>query len=146
MIKILAYLRSIKTIIMNDIVNQYLIGPDLACLQGSPLILLNCICLRVPRGLITPSTYLFIPPKNRIAVFSIEMLKDERIVVIAELRNGFPEEVAFSWMSQVLQAVDSIHQVSVYALALVPQNHLPRVSLCYLVRILLMDSPGIDPS
>ncbi len=56
------------------------------------------------------------------------MLKDERIVVIAELRSGFSEEAAFSWMSQVLQAVDSIHQVSLYALALVPQNHLPRVS------------------
>ncbi|VDL23762.1 unnamed protein product [Hymenolepis diminuta] len=64
--------------------------------------------------------------RGRIAVFSIEMLKDERIVVIAELRHGFSEEAAFSWMSQVLQAVDSIHQVSVYALALVPQNHLPR--------------------
>lgn len=57
------------------------------------------------------------------------MLKDERIVVIAELRHGFSEEAAFSWMSQVLQAVDSIHQVSVYALALVPQNQLPRVRL-----------------
>ncbi|BHF65910.1 beta transducin [Sparganum proliferum] len=64
--------------------------------------------------------------RGRIAVFSIEMLKDERIVVVAELRNGFPEETAFSWMSQVLQAVDSIHQVSLYALALVPQNSLPR--------------------
>ncbi|KAH9283284.1 Disco-interacting protein 2 -like protein C [Echinococcus granulosus] len=64
--------------------------------------------------------------RGRIAVFSIEMLKDERIVVIAELRHGFSEEAAFSWMSQVLQAVDSIHQVSVYALALVPQNQLPR--------------------
>ncbi|VDO15591.1 unnamed protein product [Rodentolepis nana] len=67
--------------------------------------------------------------RGRIAVFSIEMLKDERIVVIAELRHGFSEEAAFSWMSQVLQAVDSIHQVSVYALALVPQNHLPRVRI-----------------
>ncbi|VDK81867.1 unnamed protein product [Dibothriocephalus latus] len=64
--------------------------------------------------------------RGRIAVFSIEMLKDERIVVVAELRNGFPEETAFSWMSQVLQAVDSIHQVSLYALALVPQNSLSR--------------------
>uniref|UniRef100_A0A5K3EKF8 AMP-binding domain-containing protein n=2 Tax=Mesocestoides corti TaxID=53468 RepID=A0A5K3EKF8_MESCO len=64
--------------------------------------------------------------RGRIAVFSIEMLKDERIVVVAELRHGFSEEAAFSWMSQVLQAVDSIHQVSVYALALVSQNQLPR--------------------
>jgi len=32
-------------------------------------------------------------------------------------------------MSRVLQAVDSIHQVGVYCLALVPPNYLPRVSL-----------------
>lgn len=64
----------------------------------------------------------------RIAVFSIELLKDERIVIVAELRQGYSDETAFTWMSLVLQAVDSIHQVSVYCLALVPQNTLPRVS------------------
>ncbi|CAL8070422.1 unnamed protein product [Calicophoron daubneyi] len=64
--------------------------------------------------------------RGRIAVFSIELLKDERIVVVAELRQGFSDEAAFTWMSLVLQAVDSIHQVSIYCLALVHQNALPR--------------------
>jgi len=30
-------------------------------------------------------------------------------------------------MSRVLQAVDSIHQVGIYCLALVPPNYLPKV-------------------
>ncbi|THD26436.1 Disco-interacting protein [Fasciola hepatica] len=64
--------------------------------------------------------------RGRIAVFSIELLKDERIVIVAELRQGYSDETAFTWMSLVLQAVDSIHHVSVYCLALVPQNTLPR--------------------
>ena len=32
-------------------------------------------------------------------------------------------------MSRVLQAVDSIHQVGVYCLALVPPNYLPKVNI-----------------
>jgi hypothetical protein len=32
-------------------------------------------------------------------------------------------------MSRVLQAVDSIHQVGLYCLALVPHNHLPKTPL-----------------
>ena len=37
-------------------------------------------------------------------------------------------------MSRVLQAVDSIHQVGVFCLALVPPNYLPKVGLiCELV-------------
>jgi hypothetical protein len=32
-------------------------------------------------------------------------------------------------MSRVLQAVDSIHQVGIYCLALVPPNHLPKTPL-----------------
>ncbi|KAF6775605.1 hypothetical protein AHF37_04811 [Paragonimus kellicotti] len=43
-----------------------------------------------------------------------------------ELRQGYSEEAAFTWMSLVIQAVDSIHQVSIYSLALVQQNSLPR--------------------
>jgi hypothetical protein len=31
-------------------------------------------------------------------------------------------------MSRVLQAVDSIHQVGVFCLSLVPPNYLPKVS------------------
>ena len=53
-------------------------------------------------------------------MFSIEVLKDERIVIIAEQRPDCPEEESFQWMSRVLQAVDSIHQVGVFCLALVP--------------------------
>lgn len=70
----------------------------------------------------------------RIAVFSIEVLKDERIVIIAEQRPDCPEEESFQWMSRVLQAVDSIHQVGVYCLALVPPNYLPKV--CFLKTVL----------
>ncbi|KAF7260828.1 hypothetical protein EG68_01624, partial [Paragonimus skrjabini miyazakii] len=64
--------------------------------------------------------------RGRIAVFALELLKDERIVIVAELRQGYSEEAAFTWMSLVIQAVDSIHQVSIYSLALVQQNSLPR--------------------
>ena len=35
-------------------------------------------------------------------------------------------------MSRVLQAVDSIHQVGVFCLALVPPNYLPKVWLLFL--------------
>jgi len=35
---------------------------------------------------------------------------------------------SYEWMSRVLQAVDSIHQVGIYCLALVPPNCLPKVS------------------
>ena len=38
---------------------------------------------------------------------------------------------SFQWMSRVLQAVDSIHQVGVYCLALVPSNYLPKVCLSH---------------
>lgn len=36
---------------------------------------------------------------------------------------------SFQWMSKVLQAVDTIHQVGIYCLALVPPNYLPRSAL-----------------
>lgn len=67
--------------------------------------------------------------RGRIAVFSIKVLKDERIIIIAEQRPDCSEEESFQWMSRVLQAVDSIHQVGVYCLALVPPNYLPRTPL-----------------
>lgn len=67
--------------------------------------------------------------RGRIAVFSIKVLKDERIVIIAEQRPDCTEEESFQWMSRVLQAVDSIHQVGVYCLALVPPNYLPKTPL-----------------
>lgn len=34
-------------------------------------------------------------------------------------------------MSRVLQAVDSIHQVGIYCLALVPPNYLPKVLMFF---------------
>nr|XP_018897953.1 PREDICTED: disco-interacting protein 2 isoform X2 [Bemisia tabaci] len=67
--------------------------------------------------------------RGRIAVFSIRVLRDERICVIAEQRPDCSEEESFQWMSRVLQAVDSIHQVGLYCLALVPPNHLPKTPL-----------------
>ncbi|CAG09279.1 unnamed protein product, partial [Tetraodon nigroviridis] len=65
----------------------------------------------------------------RIAVFSVSVLHDERIVVVAEQRPDASEEDSFQWMSRVLQAIDSIHQVGVYCLALVPANTLPKAPL-----------------
>ncbi|KAK3083552.1 hypothetical protein FSP39_025271 [Pinctada imbricata] len=67
--------------------------------------------------------------RGRIAVFSIMVLKDERIIIIAEQRPDCTEEESFQWMSRVLQAVDSIHQVGVFCLALVPPNYLPKTPL-----------------
>jgi acyl-CoA synthetase (AMP-forming)/AMP-acid ligase II len=67
--------------------------------------------------------------RGRIAVFSIKVLRDERVCVIAEQRPDCTEEESFQWMSRVLQAVDSIHQVGIYCLALVPPNHLPKTPL-----------------
>ncbi|XP_075229172.1 disco-interacting protein 2 isoform X3 [Lycorma delicatula] len=67
--------------------------------------------------------------RGRIAVFSTRVLRDERICVIAEQRPDCSEEESFQWMSRVLQAVDSIHQVGLYCLALVPPNYLPKTPL-----------------
>lgn len=64
----------------------------------------------------------------RIAIFSVKVLRDERICVVAEQRPDCTEDESFQWMSRVLQAVDSIHQVGIYCLALVLPNHLPKVS------------------
>ncbi|XP_072338081.1 disco-interacting protein 2 homolog A-like isoform X3 [Scyliorhinus torazame] len=67
--------------------------------------------------------------RGRIAVFSVNVLHDERIVLAAEQRPDASEEDSFQWMSRVLQAIDSIHQVGVYCLALVPANTLPKTPL-----------------
>ncbi|EEC00690.1 disco-interacting protein, putative, partial [Ixodes scapularis] len=69
------------------------------------------------------------PSARRIAVFSVKVLRDERICVVAEQRPDCTEEESFQWMSRVLQAVDSIHQVGIYCLALVPPNYLPKTPL-----------------
>ncbi|KAK3556801.1 hypothetical protein QTP70_020480 [Hemibagrus guttatus] len=65
----------------------------------------------------------------RIAVFSVTVFYDERIVIVAEQRPDASEEDSFQWMSRVLQAIDSIHQVGLYCLALVPANTLPKTPL-----------------
>ncbi|OCT73881.1 hypothetical protein XELAEV_18032845mg [Xenopus laevis] len=67
--------------------------------------------------------------RGRIAVFSVNVLHDERIVIVAEQRPDSTEEDSFQWMSRVLQAIDGIHQVGVYCLALVPANTLPKTPL-----------------
>ena len=48
----------------------------------------------------------------RIAVFSVAVLHDERIVVVAEQRPDSTEEDSFQWMSRVLQVAMS--SLSVY--------------------------------
>ncbi|CAI4221680.1 unnamed protein product [Auanema sp. JU1783] len=67
--------------------------------------------------------------RGRIAVFSINVLRDERIVIVAEQKPGTSEDDAFLWISRVLQATDTIHQVGIYCLALVPANQLPKTPL-----------------
>lgn len=64
--------------------------------------------------------------RGRIAVFSIKILRDERICIFAEQRPECTEEESFQWMSKVLQAVDCIHKVGIYCLALVHPNQLPK--------------------
>jgi hypothetical protein len=65
--------------------------------------------------------------RARIVIFSIRVLRDERIIIVAEQRPDIGEDECFQWMSRVLQAIDSIHQVGVYCLALCPANTLPKV-------------------
>uniref|UniRef100_A0A8C7LNA1 Disco-interacting protein 2 homolog Cb n=1 Tax=Oncorhynchus kisutch TaxID=8019 RepID=A0A8C7LNA1_ONCKI len=67
--------------------------------------------------------------RGRIAVFCVTVLRDERIVVVAEQRPDSTEEDSFQWMSRVLQAIDSIHGVGVFCLGLVPANTLPKTPL-----------------
>ncbi|XP_043468504.1 disco-interacting protein 2 homolog A isoform X6 [Leptopilina heterotoma] len=75
---------------------------------------------------VEPTKFIY---RGRIAVFSVRVLRDERICVVAEQRPDCSEEESFQWMSRVLQAVDSIHAVGIYCLALVPPNYLPKTPL-----------------
>lgn len=72
---------------------------------------------------VEPMKFVF---RGRIAVFSIKILRDERICVIAEQRPECTEDESFQWMSRVLQAIDCIHHVGIYCLALVNSNQLPK--------------------
>ncbi|XP_062893521.1 disco-interacting protein 2 homolog B-like isoform X2 [Mobula hypostoma] len=67
--------------------------------------------------------------RGRVAVFSVTVLYDERVVLVIEQRPDAAEDESFQWMSRVLQAIDSIHQLGVYCLALVPANTLPKTPL-----------------
>ncbi|PFX26048.1 Disco-interacting protein 2-like C [Stylophora pistillata] len=66
--------------------------------------------------------------RGSIAIFSLSVLKDDRIVVVAEQRPQCTEEESFQWMSHVLPSVDSIHNVGIYCLCLVASNGLPKTS------------------
>eukprot|EP00794_Sanderia_malayensis_P017721 gene17721-19492_t len=79
------------------------------------------------------STVLAVDPikfvhKGRLAVFCIHILKEERIVIVAEQKATCTEEESFQWMSHVLPAVDGIHNVGIYCLCLVAPDGLPRYS------------------
>nr|CAD2186582.1 unnamed protein product [Meloidogyne enterolobii] len=68
--------------------------------------------------------------RGRIAVFSIRVLRDERICIVAEQRPEVNEEDAFPWMVRVLQAIDSVHnQLGIYCICLVLPNQLPKTPL-----------------
>jgi acyl-CoA synthetase (AMP-forming)/AMP-acid ligase II len=67
--------------------------------------------------------------RGRIAVFSVKVLRDERICLVAEQKSDTNEEASFQWMSRVIQSVDTIHNVGLYCIALVPPNHLPKAPL-----------------
>ena len=64
----------------------------------------------------------------RIAVFSITVLREERVVVVAEQRPACTDEEAFTWMNSVVPALESIHNLNLYGIVLVPPGGLPRVS------------------
>ena len=57
------------------------------------------VCVAEPSLLSPPSPLC----PCRIAVFSVTVLRDERIVVVAEQRPDSTEEDSFQWMSRVLQ-------------------------------------------
>nr|CAB3238033.1 disco-interacting protein 2 homolog C [Phallusia mammillata] len=67
--------------------------------------------------------------RGRIAVFGISVLKDERLVVVVEQKPDCSEDQCFKWMSNVIQAVEGIHNVGVYCLSLLAPNGLPRTPL-----------------
>ena len=66
--------------------------------------------------------------RGRIVVFSVTVLREERMVIVAEQKANCSEDESFQWMSHVLPAVDTVHSVGVYCLCLVPPNGLPKSS------------------
>ncbi|KAI6647487.1 Disco-interacting protein 2 A [Oopsacas minuta] len=65
--------------------------------------------------------------KNRVAVFSVPVLNDERILAIAEVRDDSKDDIAFKWMNTVVSAVETIHGISLYGVMLVTSNSLPKI-------------------
>ena len=63
---------------------------------------------------------------HRIAVFSVTVLREERVVVVAEQKPNCTDEEAHTWMNSVVPAVESIHGVNLYGLVLVGSHSLPR--------------------
>ena len=55
------------------------------------------------------------------------LLREERVVVVAEQCSSFNDEQSFQWMSHVQQAIESIHQLVVYGILLLPPSQLPKV-------------------
>ena len=63
---------------------------------------------------------------HRIAVFSVPVLREERVVVVGEQKPNCTDEEAFTWMNSVVPAVETIHGINLYGIVLVSNNQLPR--------------------
>ena len=72
---------------------------------------------------VEPHSFIY---KGRTAVFSVPVLREERIVVVAEQKPNCTDEEAFTWMNSVVPAVESIHGVNIYGIVLVSAGRLPR--------------------
>lgn len=64
--------------------------------------------------------------KGRIAIFSVNVMKEERVVVVAEQKPHCSDEEAFTWMNSVVPAVESIHGINLYGMVLVAPGRLPK--------------------
>uniref|UniRef100_A0A8C4QYM6 Uncharacterized protein n=1 Tax=Eptatretus burgeri TaxID=7764 RepID=A0A8C4QYM6_EPTBU len=67
--------------------------------------------------------------RGRLVVFSVPLLRDERAVVVTEQMPHATEEETFQWMTHLIQAVETIHQLNLYSVMLVPADSLPRFPL-----------------
>ena len=88
--------------------------------------LVRCSVLNPPT---LPVVLLPLPHPFRLAVFSVSVLKLERVVVVAEQKPNCTDEQAFTWMNSVVPAIESIHSINLYGLILVKAGHLPRVGV-----------------
>ena len=65
--------------------------------------------------------------KNRVAVFSVTVLNEERVLAVAEVREDAADELAFKWMNTVVSAVETIHGIPLYGVLLATYNTLPKI-------------------